>query len=117
MIKYIKQEDISTMFRVNDKVKVIGTNKKGIVISYDEVEEEVYEVEVKIEDKIEKHLSFDLKRDGPLKLSVDDLRKSSVTVLITLFWFLLVKILKMMKRTRCYSILNVKKNILLLWMI
>ena len=74
MIKYIKQEDISTMFRVNDKVKVIGTNKKGIVISYDEVEEEVYEVEVKIEDKIEKHLSFDLKRDGPLKLSVDDLR-------------------------------------------
>ncbi len=62
------------MFRVNDKVKVIGTNKRGIVVSYDEIEEEVYEVEVKINDKIEKHLSFDLKRDGPLQLSVEDLR-------------------------------------------
>ncbi|HQB32809.1 MAG TPA: hypothetical protein PLI19_05695 [Erysipelotrichaceae bacterium] len=62
------------MFRVNDKVKVTGTNKKGIVVSYDEIEKGVYEVEVKIKDKVEKFLSFDLRRDGPVKLSVDDLR-------------------------------------------
>ena len=35
------------MFRVSDKIKVIDTGKKGIVVSYDEIEEEVYEVEVK----------------------------------------------------------------------
>lgn len=62
------------MFRVNDKIKVIDTGKKGIVVSYDEIEEEVYEVEVKIGDKVEKYLSYDLTRDGPLILSVDDLK-------------------------------------------
>ena len=62
------------MFRVSDKIKVIDTGKKGIVVSYDEIEEEVYEVEVKIGDKVEKYLSYDLTRDGPLILSVDDLK-------------------------------------------
>lgn len=62
------------MFRVNDKVKVIDTGKKGIVVSYDEIEEEVYEAEVKIDGKVEKYLSYDLIREGPLILSVDDLK-------------------------------------------
>ncbi len=62
------------MFRVNDKVKVIATNKKGIVVSCDAIEEDVYEVEVKIKDKVERYLSFDLKRDGPLVLTYSDLK-------------------------------------------
>ncbi|MGI6608059.1 MAG: tetratricopeptide repeat protein [Erysipelotrichaceae bacterium] len=62
------------MFRRDDRVIVKETGRKGKVVSYDEIEEDVYEVEVKIKDKIEKYLSFDLKRDGPIRLNVYDLK-------------------------------------------
>ncbi len=62
------------MFRVDDKVIVIDTNKKGKVVSYDEIEEGVYEVDVEINGKVERFLSYDLRRDGPIIFSAEDLK-------------------------------------------